>query len=474
MLAAKFLVEFEFLPVSGFLASRFLSESVCAKKFLQLSEKFQLAVRKKLHAEIFQREIPTGELLTLTFDAVQTAGELFVKILPQILSTLVLLPLFLLSALWKDWITAAILLATLPVAPVLLFLIGRATAERNARAWAELQKLNGAFKEILTAITTLKIFGRIDAAAGRLKSTSEKSSAATLEVLKLAFVSSFALELITTLSIALVAVTLGLRLVAGGVEFEAALFLLLVTPEFFAPVRRLGVMFHTVIAARQALERLEIFLAEPTEIGAVVEKLRVPPEILVQGVSFAYKKAPVLENLSLKIPAGKITAIVGESGCGKSTLIKLLAGLIVPTAGEIFFSGIPASKIQRESFWAKVAYVPQAPHLFEATLAENFSMFNQLPTENLAELMNALNLPLDLSSTKKISRGQLQRLGLVRALLKDSPVLLLDEPTAGLDLETEAKVLATLKKFALRRTIVIATHRDAVINFAELVIELSN
>lgn len=472
MLAAKFLAQFRILPAFAVLAARFALEAVCAKKFLQLAEKFQLAVRQKLHTEIFRREIQTGELLTLTFDATETLGEFFVKLLPQILSTAILLPLFWLSALFTDWITAAILLATLPVAPLLLFLIGKATAERNARAWAELQKLNGAFREILSAITTLKIFGRIDVAAGKLKATSEKSSAATLEVLKLAFVSSFALELITTLAIALVAVTLGLRLISGAVEFEAALFLLLVTPEFFAPVRKLGVMFHVLISARQALERLKIFLAEPVEIGAAVGKLRGPPEILVQGVSFAYKKVPVLENLNLKIPAGKVTAIVGESGCGKSTLIKLLAGLIVPTRGEIFFSGIPAAKIQRDSLWSKVAYVPQAPHLFEATLMENFSMFAQLPTGNLAELLSALNLPVDLTSTKKISRGQLQRLGIVRALLKDSPVILLDEPTAGLDVETEAKVLALLKKFSSRRTIVIATHRDAVINFAEVLIEL--
>ena len=461
MLAAKFLVQFEFLPVFGFLAARFAVESICAKKFLQLAEKFQLAVRQKLHAEIFRREIATGELLALTFEAAGTLGEFFVKILPQVASTLILLPMFLISALAVDWITAAILLATLPVAPVLLWLIGRATAERNARAWAELQKLNGAFKEILSAITTLKMFGRIDAAAGRLKATSEKSSAATLEVLKLAFVSSFALELITTLSIALVAVTLGLRLVAGAVEFEAALFLLLVTPEIFAPVRKLGVMFHVLISARQALERLKIFLAEPVELSASIGKMRVPPEILVKGVSFAYKKVPVLEGLTLTIPAGKITAVVGESGCGKSTLLKLLAGLILPTRGEIFFSGIAASKIQRESFWSKVAYVPQAPHLFEATLAENFSVFGQLDVAKLPELMVALNLPLDLASTKKISRG-----------LKDSPVLILDEPTAGLDLETEAKVLAVLKKYALRRTIIIATHRQALVDFADEVIEL--
>lgn len=415
-----------------------------------------------------------GELLTLIFDTVQTLDEFFMKVLPNAAAAIILLPIFLLSALVVDWRTALILLLTLPIAPLLLFLIGKATAERNAKAWAELQELNGAFKEILSAITTLKMFGRIDAAALKLKSTSEKSSAATLEVLKLAFVSSFALELITTLSIALVAVTLGLRLVAGAVEFAPALFLLLIAPEFFAPIRKLGVMFHVVISAKQALERLKILLEVKPAKVASVEKLKLPPEISLVNVSCVYppKTAPVLRDLNLKIPAGKITAITGESGCGKSTLLKLLAGLIFPTAGEIFFNELPASKMQRQSLFDKIAYMPQAPHLFDATLAENFSMFNRLDTAKLPALLDALNLPLELSSTQKISRGQLQRLGLIRALLKDSPLIILDEPTAGLDAETEAKVIAVLKNFSSRRTIVIATHRQTLIDSADVIVEL--
>lgn len=447
---------------------------ICAKKILKLSAKFQNAVRKNLHTEIFNKEISSGELLTLTFETVQTLDEFFVKVLPNVFSVVILLPLFLLSAALTDWITAIILLLTLPISPLILYLVGKATAEKNSRAWAELQSLNSQFKEILAAITTLKMFNRIDAAAEKLKSTSEKSSAATLEVLKLAFVSSFALELITTLSIALVAVTLGLRLISGGVEFEAALFLLLITPEFFAPLRKLGVMFHVVISAKMSIERLQKFLEVKPEKVSSIEKLRLPPEIFLENVSYTYpqKKLPVLENLTLSIPAGKITAITGESGAGKSTLLKLLAGLILPTSGEIFFNELPASKIQRESLFSKLAYMPQAPKLFDATLAENFSMFNQLETSELEKFLAAVNLNLDLNSTKKISRGQLQRLGLIRALLKNSSLIILDEPTAGLDFETEEKVLALLKKISSRRTVIIATHRQAVINFAENVIEL--
>lgn len=455
-------------------SARFLVSNFAAKKFFQWSLKVQTDFRKKLHEEILRREISSGEVLTLIFDTVQTAEEFFLKVAPNIFSAIILLPMFLICTIFTDKITAAILFVTLPVAPFLLYLIGKVTAEKNQRAWSELQKLNGEFKEILSAITALKIFGRINAAAVQLKKTSEKSSAATLDVLKFAFVSSFALELITTLSIALVAVTLGLRLVAGSVEFDAALFLLIIAPEFFLPIRKLGVAFHVVISAKSSFERIKNFLSREEKISGKIEKLKVPPEIFVENVSYTYprKKNPAISGINLKISAGKITAIIGESGSGKSTLLKLLAGLILPTEGEIFFSGLPTSKMQRESLFEKISYSPQSPHLFDATLTENFSMFNQLDTKNLQKFLSELDLNLNLSNEQKISRGQLQRMGIIRALLKNSSLILLDEPTAGLDEISEKKVLTLLKKFSPRKTIVIATHRAAVINFADEVINL--
>ncbi|MBQ6757924.1 MAG: thiol reductant ABC exporter subunit CydD, partial [Selenomonadaceae bacterium] len=165
--------------------------------------------------------------------------------------------------------------------------------EKNARAWAELQKLNADYRELLSAITTLKMFGRNDAGAKKIHEASQKSSAATLDVLKLAFVSSFALELITTLSIALVAVTLGLRLVAGSVEFQAALFLLLLAPEFFLPIRKFGVAFHVMIAARESLARLKTFLAHADKVSGSVGKILMPPSISFVDVTFTYPKKKI-------------------------------------------------------------------------------------------------------------------------------------------------------------------------------------
>ena len=305
---ASFLVKFidapseKFLLATlGFFAGRFLMASRAEIIFAQLSMNVQTFFRKKIHAQLFERELPSGELLTLIFDTVQSLDEFFLKVAPQVASAIIFLPIFLICAAAVDWLTAAILLLTLPIAPMILWLIGKATAEKNSRAWAELQKLNGEFRELLAAITTLKMFGRIEAGAKKIRAASEKSSAATLDVLKLAFVSSFALELITTLSIALVAVTLGLRLVAGGVEFQAALFLLLLAPEFFLPIRKFGVAFHVMISARASLDRLKKIIDKKTSpLSLVPSPLLMPPEIFIDNLSFAYPKkfSPTLRDMS--------------------------------------------------------------------------------------------------------------------------------------------------------------------------------
>ena len=424
LLAASFLVKFidapteKFLAAAfGFFAGRFFLSGAAEKFFARLSVSVQTSFRKKIHAQLFEQEISSGELLTLIFDTVQSLDEFFLKVAPQIFSAIIFLPIFLICAALVDWLTAAILLGTLPIAPLLLWLIGKATAEKNSRAWNELQKLNGDFREILSAITTLKMFGRLDAGAKKIREASEKSSAATLDVLKLAFVSSFALELMTTLSIALVAVTLGLRLVAGGVEFQAALFLLLLAPEFFLPIRKFGVAFHVTISARSSIARLKNFLREEKILGAT-GKILMPPEILFDDVSFTYpkKKSPVLRGVNLKFSAGKVTALIGSSGAGKSTVLKLLAGILKPTDGKI----IPNSSF----LIPNCSYAPQAPHLFDAPLKKNFTMFDTLDDARLKNFLDALNLStLEINSPQKLSRGQLQRLGVIRALLKDAPII---------------------------------------------------
>jgi len=469
-MSQEFLAEF-FLCLAG----RFLLQNFAEKNFLLLSLKLQTEVRKKIHAELFQRELSSGEILTLIFDTLQVAEDFFQKVAPQIFSAIIFLPIFLIAAIFTDFLTAIIFLVTLPISPILLYLIGKVTAEKNLAAWNELQKLNSDFKEILSAIATLKIFDRINFAAKKIKSTSQKSSAATLEVLKFAFISSFMLELLTTLSIAIVAVTLGLRLVAGNVEFFAALFLLILAPEFFLPLRKFGIAFHIAISSKNSVEKVKNFFNNNSSLlNHHSSLLKLPPEIVVENLSFSYpqKKSLALREINFKIPAGKITVITGESGAGKSTLLKILAGIYLPTGGEIFLNDLPTSKMQRESLFEKISYAPQIPKLFDTDLQKNFTMFGTLDAENLQKFLQELNLKINLTAEQKLSRGQLQRLGIIRAFLKKSSIIILDEPTAGLDIENEKLFLKFLQKNSARKTIIIATHRQAVINFADFVINL--
>ena len=434
------------------LLARIAVENIRAKKFLQLSMIVRREFRCRLHAALFNHEAPrvdTGELLTLIFDAVSSLENFIVRVLPTISALTVLTPLILLIAAVLDPISALIFLSTLPIAPFLLYLIGRAVSKRNAKAQSLLSKLNSEFTELLRAVPTLKMFRQSEPAVEKLRAVSERSTVAILDVLKLAFVSAFALELITTLAIALVAVTAGLRLTAGAIGFRAAFFILLLAPEFFSPIRQLGAAFHSFIDAKQSLERLRPFLEVETTPRGTTVKTQMPPSITLDNVSFTYpnKLTPTLEGINCRIDAGKITVIKGESGSGKSTLLKLLAGINRPSEGEIFINDLPMSKAERRSLVEKIAYVPQQPHLF-------------------------------LDDGHALSRGQLQKLGLTRALRKidekNSSILLLDEPTAGLDPETERAIVDTIKKVGRRRTVVIAAHRPTVLKLADAIVDLDS
>ena len=231
-------------------------DRIISRKINLMSLNFQNKLRQKLHEIIFS-EIESGKLLTLIFDCLEPFDEFFLKVLPNLISMIILLPMILIVTLILDPLTALIFFLTAPIAPFLLYLIGNSLKIKNQKAMEMLKKLNGDFKEILSAITTLKIFRQTDSAISKIKNSSEMSAKTTLEVLRLTFVSAFALELITTLSIALIAVTVGLRLIEDSICFEAALFLLIIAPEFYNPIRQTGVAFHVIVRCRESVAQLE-------------------------------------------------------------------------------------------------------------------------------------------------------------------------------------------------------------------------
>lgn len=447
----------------------------------RLSEDTRRNLRKKIHEAILERSAAdsAGSLQAIALDCVDVLDDFFRQVLPLLLSAAVLLPLYLLVMIPLDPPTALLFLLTLPIAPLLLYLIGRVTRSANEKQWQNLTTLQGEFSELLQGLFTLKIFRREAAQERFLESICHAFSTASLKVLQLAFVSSFALELITTLSIALIAVSIGLRLLAGYMEFDCAFYALLLAPEFYHPLRQGGTAFHTLMNCRAAWDKIATFLEGscPAPDSRRKDKIRHPPSLHVNGLSFAYpgQKHPILQNLSFSLPAGSLTVLSGTSGSGKSTLLRLLAGIFPPSQGSISLDEFPLRKIAPEDRPNHIAYVPQEPHVFMASLRDNVGMFQPfddvliqkaLRRAGLGKWLQALPEGLDTplgNGGMALSNGQRHRLGLARAILQDAPVVLLDEVTAGLDETAEQEILAFLKDFSHRRTILFASHRPAVL-----------
>ena len=460
-----------------------------------LSESTRLFCRRALHRALLAEGRDTAGILTLTLERVDALDPWFHTVVPTAVSFAVLVPFILAVSAVFDPLSALLFLATLPIAPFLLMLIGRATRRASERQWSKMEALTTGFGEMVRAAMTLKIFRRTEAEGAHLAKSSRSFSEASLAVLRLAFVSAFALELITTLSIALIAVSIGLRLIDGQLDFLTAFFVLILAPLFYQPLREGGIAFHAAMDARTAAAALEPHLVPSGEAAdGRHEKLLVPPRLFAENITYRYPltQEAVLTDLSLDFPAGKKTALIGASGAGKTTALRLLAGILPPTEGKVFLKdgagdgeSFDLAHLSPASRRALITYVPQETHVFNATLAENISLWQEGAKEGdlraaleqaalggfLAALPAGLATPLG-AGGHPLSAGERRRLGLARAFFQARPLVILDEITAGLDEETEATVLTALDAFSARRTLILASHRPALIAWADHVIDL--
>lgn len=476
---------------------RALLQLPAARAAGNLSLTVQQELRNDLHAAMLRRSpldtslASSGDLLSLALEGVDALDEFFLHFLPQLMECLVLLPLFLLTALWIDPLTALIFLCTAPIAPFLLYLIGQLTKEKSRQQWLRLQELSRHFAELLRGLPMLKLFQRNEAQQAAVTRDSEAFRSASLQVLQLAFVSAFALELITTLSIAILAVSIGLRLLAGQLDFFPAFFLLLLAPEFYLPLRQSGAAFHAAIQAHTAASSLQAFLAAPAavETSWTTRPLQIPPAIAFSSVHCRYpgQSDEVLRGLSFQAKAANITLLTGPSGAGKSTVLALLLRQLAPTAGSITIGGLPLQQIADWDWLRHLAFVPQEPHIFQASLRENITLAGgeatdaaletTLQTAGLSHWLASLPQGLDTKlgeGQRPLSTGQRRRLGLARALWRDTAILLLDEITAGLDPENEQHILQTLQRLSRRKTILMTAHRPTVLAIADQIISLED
>lgn len=429
----------------------------------------------------------TGSLVALATRGVDALDDYFSRYLPQ-LGLAVVVPVAVLARIvTEDWVSAAIIVGTLPLIPVFMMLIGWATQSQMDRQWRLLSRLSGHFLDVVAGLPTLKVFGRAKAQAESIKRITGEYRQATIRTLRIAFLSSFALELLATISVALVAVAIGMRLVHGEMDLYTGLVILVLAPEAYLPLRQVGAQFHAaaegVAAAEEIFEVLETPLPESGtrpvpdgEIGFGFDDVTV---------RYPGRADDAVTATSFEVAAGETVALVGPSGAGKSTLLNTLLGFVRPTSGTVRVQGTDLASLDLDAWHARIAWVPQRPHLFAGTIAENVRLAR--PDADDAAVRRALAdagalefvdaLPDGPGAVlgengAGLSAGQRQRLALARAFLADRPVLLLDEPTAALDGETEAEVVEAVRRLVVGRTVLLVVHRPALLSVAGRIIHV--
>ncbi|EPY00412.1 thiol reductant ABC exporter subunit CydD [Magnetospirillum fulvum] len=430
-----------------------------------------------------------GALSALLVDGIEALEAYYTRFLPAMRNA-VLIPLALLAVVMPlDGVSGLILLLTAPLIPLFMALIGSGAERLNRRQWAKLARMGAHFLEMVQGLTILKLFNASKREAETVARIADEYRLATMAVLRVAFLSALALEFFATLGIALVAVLIGFRLLAGEIGFERGLFILLLAPEFYGPLRTLGTQYHARMEALGTAGTLAELLARPLPPSPVAASASAPttaPEIVFRAVRHDYGGGRVgLDGAEFTLEAGRITALIGPSGAGKSTAVNLLLGFAAPTAGEILIDGTPLSGFDSQEWRRRIAWVPQRPHLFQGSIADNIRLGHPEADEAaviaaaqavgadrfIAALPEGYNTRLG-EDGAGLSGGQARLVALARAALRDAPLLILDEPSASLDSQSEAALTQALPALARGRTVLVIAHRPATIAAADRIVRL--
>lgn len=431
----------------------------------------------------------SSSLITIITEGLDDLDGYFGRYLPQLGLAMVVPFIVGTAILLADWPSALIVVFTLPLIPVFMALIGWTTQKAVHRRFHIADRLANHFADLIEGLGTLQAFGRARAQRRGVEINEEAHRRETMRTLYVSFLSSFALEFLATLSVAVIAVTIGFRVVFGQVDFTTALFVLVLAPEAFLPVRQVGVHFHDsadgVAAADAAFEIIDAYPASPA--GTLPAPADAPLVIDALGYRHPGTDDRVLDGVSLRVEPGEIVALVGPSGVGKTTLLHLVMGFLTPESGTIRLGDQPLDETDPASWRALTAWVPQSPGLVNGTVADNVRLGSLHATPSqIADALTAAGA--DFGPDKPVedlgeglSAGERRRVALARALVRirhgaepgagHGRWLILDEPTAGLDAETEARVLASVKQSGAGALVV--THRPAVMAMADRVIHLA-
>ena len=464
----------------------------------QKAVRIKSALRLKLFGHLLElgpsytRSEKTGGLVAVVMDGVEKLDDYFTRYIPSVIHLIILPPTIILFALYIDWLSGLIMLFTGPLIVFFMWLIGTWAKNLTQKLWQELSSMSSYFLDALQGLKTFKIFGANRKESENVAIISDNYRNVTMKVLRVAFLSGMVLELAASISIALVAVQVGIRLIEGLMVYQLGLFVLLLTPEFYLPFRALGQHYHSGMEGVAAAEKIfEItdssqFKSEPESIVSISNH-KITLDFTDVSFTYPISEQPALQNIVCRLEPDTLTAAVGKTGSGKSTFAYLLMGYLQASSGKIMVNGIPLDQLDPEEWKAHIAYVPQQPHFFNMSVLENLLMANPKAshdqvieaTKNAGahEFINQLPKgyhTLLSENASRLSGGERQRLAIARAFLKDAPMLILDEPTSNLDPESEEHIAEATERLIKNRTTLIIAHRLKTVYRADNILVFDN
>ncbi|WP_341959756.1 thiol reductant ABC exporter subunit CydD [Planococcus maritimus] len=488
----------EVLPLLAALLAVILLRAGASYAIGRLGITLSVEARRRLRRELIAsyKENPlqgsiagqSGRKVGLLLEAVDDTDGYFSKYIPQMIQSYTI-PLMLLGVIfYLNWTTGLIILITAPFIPLFMAIVGKRTKQKADEKVEQLAGFSGAFLDVLQGLTTLRLFGQAKRQSDTIRDNSLKFRDSTMDVLKSAFLSSLTLEYISMLSIGIVALEIGLRLVVfDSITFFPAFLVLLLVPDFFNLLKEFGSAFHTARGSAASAELLTEELAkshQPVKWGE--SPVNAPIELALEQVGFQYGEGFQLEPASFKLEAGTSTALVGASGSGKSTLMNVMAGLLPATSGRLLINGLPQEQVSEDEWFGQLSYITQDPYLFAGTIKENIELganravaqqelVEAAQKAGILELVESLPEGFDTvigEAGRGLSGGEKQRLVVARAFLKKPSLLFFDEPTAGLDLHTEQVLQRAIEELSKEATVVTIAHRLHTIRNASRIIVL--
>ena len=424
----------------------------------------------------------SGSCMMLLTDGVERLEEFFARLLPQAVKTALIPVLFFAFVFPVDWISGLLLLITVPIIIVFMMLIGRFSKSASEKQWSVLNRISGYLHDAMVYLPWLKLWGKAEESALKVEKLADDFRVRTLKVMQIAFLSAFVLEFFTMIGVALVAVTLGVRLVEGMVDFRMALFVILLAPEFYVPLRTLGGKYHDSIRAMSAFKDISAFLnrREPVR-GEEQLVFSAAPAVKLCGAGYRYDDSGfALNNMNLELKAGAVTVIFGKSGCGKSTLLGLASGMKIAEEGFVAWNGTDVKNLSLETVRQQVGFIGQEIYVFSGSVYENIALGDASITREMVKeaceklgfdkIVNSLENGYDTmlgESGRGLSGGQKRMLGIARIFVRDRYFVVCDEPLAGLDYISERMVYQALQILLKGRTALLVSHREEIIHLAD-------